>query len=54
VAVFPNPPPPLGELAGAHLQADGESAVLEVGHDRWGFVFADGRWWLAELTYGLP
>ena len=54
VAVFPNPPPPLGGLVDATVDVDGESAVLDLGSDRWRFVFADGRWWLAELTYGLP
>lgn len=54
VAVFPNPPPSLDDLDGARLQVDGAQATFAVDHDRWRLVYAEGRWWLAELTYSLP
>ena len=56
LAVFPAPPPPLAldELAGATVTANGDSATLINGSDRWRFVHRDNRWWLQELVYSAP
>lgn len=53
LAVFPSPPPPLGEadLQTATLQVDGRNATLQRNGDRWRFVQQDGRWWIQELVY---
>ena len=49
-AVFPNPPPDSGPPAFDSLTVEGDGAAAAAGVDRWRFVFADGRWWLAELV----
>jgi hypothetical protein len=49
-AVFANPPQDSGPPAFDSLTVEGDRATATVGVDRWHFVFADGRWWLAELV----
>jgi hypothetical protein len=51
VAVFANPPPPL--ILPAHLAINQTDTMATVanGNDRWRFVYRDGRWWIAELSY---
>lgn len=49
-AVFPNPPPEGAPPPFDSLTVEGERAAASAGVDRWQFVWADGRWWLAELV----
>jgi hypothetical protein len=52
-AVFPNPPPP-ATFEQLEIAVAGGEATGVNGGDRWRFVYADGRWWLAELVYQAP
>jgi hypothetical protein len=54
VAVFPNPPPPLGSLPKLSVQQVGNTAVALNDQDHWRLERRDGRWWLTELVYQRP
>ncbi|MCB0046416.1 MAG: hypothetical protein KDD92_13395 [Caldilineaceae bacterium] len=49
-AVFPAPPPP-ASFENLEIIIEGERASGRNGGDHWRFIYADGRWWLAELRY---
>ncbi|GIK72404.1 MAG: hypothetical protein BroJett021_13920 [Chloroflexota bacterium] len=51
LAVFPAPPPPLTEPLDLVVEQQGNSATATLNNDRWRFTFAEGRWWLQELSY---
>jgi len=51
LAVFPAPPPPFAATPTLAFQLDGQHAHATLGHDRWRFLWKDGRWWLQELVY---
>ena len=51
VAVFPAPPPLLDAPPAGAVQVEGATATAQFGHDRWTFVWQDGRWWIQELSY---
>lgn len=51
LAVFPAPPPPLAEPLDLIVEQQGDSATATLNNDRWRFTFAEGRWWLQELSY---
>jgi hypothetical protein len=51
LAVFPAPPPPFADTPTLAFQLEGQHAHATLGHDRWRFVWKDGRWWLQELVY---
>jgi hypothetical protein len=53
VAVFPNPPP-AATFEDLKIDVNDQTATGHIQGDRWRFVFAEGRWWLAELTYQQP
>jgi hypothetical protein len=51
LAVFPSPPPPLAEPLDLVVEQQGDSATATLNNDLWRFTFAEGRWWLQELSY---
>lgn len=51
LAVFPAPPPPFAATPTLAFQLEGQHAHATLGHDRWRFLWKDGRWWLQELVY---
>ncbi|MFM7174085.1 MAG: hypothetical protein ACKO4U_13730 [Caldilinea sp.] len=51
LAVFPAPPPPFAATPTLAFQLEGQHARATLGHDRWRFLWKDGRWWLQELVY---
>lgn len=51
LAVFPAPPPPLTEPLDLVVEQQDDSATATLNNDRWRFTFAEGRWWLQELSY---
>lgn len=51
LAVFPAPPPPLAEPFDLIFEQHGDTATATLNNDFWRFTFAEGRWWLQELSY---
>ncbi len=51
LAVFPAPPPPLAEPIDLVIDQQGDNASAILHNDFWRFTFAEGRWWLQELSY---
>ncbi len=51
VAVFPAPPPALAGTPAPTLAVHGDEVQATNAQDRWRFVQAGGRWWIAELRY---